>query len=569
MAPAIAHTMTTAPPPILAGPLQTEFVSFPNRVGLRVAACLDHTGGDLRARPWVLLAPKYGETKKNNLQLAHHLAANGLNILRFDHTNHVGESEGEMSRFTLPGAVEDILGAVDYLEDALGVKETGLVASSLSARMAIRAACHDPRVNHLVCLVGVVNVRRTLNVVYQEDVVANFLAGKRWGVNDVLGFPIHFEHFLGALVGSGLHTLEGTCAELAALRAPVVFLAASNDAWVEPEDVRRAAAAAPTAHLEIFEDAMHELRENPAVSERAFRQLVRLCVSRACGDAAGQAEPMVPDRAALLRQNKVERERLRLTSSDREPEPEFWDRYLSKYEFFENVDAYQYYISQVGGLLGAFRPGEAVLDAGCGNGLFGLWVARHLLTRAAPLPEPPVTYVGVDLTHGGLADALARHGRLMAGGPDDRARASLSFAYTQANFDEMAGSKLGFASETFDKICCSLLLSYLRRPEDLLRELRRLLRPGGVLVVSSMKPFCDLSEIYRRYVARGDLSVREVDSARALLSAAGKIKAREELGIYTFYPAEELEAMLAAAGFRHLRSSPSFGGQASVVRAEK
>ncbi len=64
--------MTTETPPPLAGPLQTDFVSFPNRAGLRAAACLDHAGGDLRARPWVLLTPKYGETKKNNLLLAYH-----------------------------------------------------------------------------------------------------------------------------------------------------------------------------------------------------------------------------------------------------------------------------------------------------------------------------------------------------------------------------------------------------------------------------------------------------------------------------------------------------------------
>ena len=71
---------TTDLSPALAGQLQTDFVSFSNRAGLRVAACLDHAGAGWAAAPWVVVAPKYGETKKNNLQLAYQLAANGLNV---------------------------------------------------------------------------------------------------------------------------------------------------------------------------------------------------------------------------------------------------------------------------------------------------------------------------------------------------------------------------------------------------------------------------------------------------------------------------------------------------------
>jgi ubiquinone/menaquinone biosynthesis C-methylase UbiE len=127
---------------------------------------------------------------------------------------------------------------------------------------------------------------------------------------------------------------------------------------------------------------------------------------------------------------------------------------------------------------------------------------------------------------------------------------------------------IDFATATFDKICCSLLLSYLKKPERLLRGLHRVLRPGGKIVVSSMKPFCDLSLIYRRY-AEGHRTDQEIESARDLLRAAGKIKVKEEQGYYTFYSAEELSEMMTAAGFIHLQTFASFGNQAVVVRAEK
>ena len=139
------------------GQIRTDFVTYQNRTGLRIAACLDHVGGEMRARPWVLMAPKFGETKKTTLHLAYHLVANGVNVLRFDPTNHVGESEGRMLDFVLPGVVDDIIAGLDYLENHFGVSQVTGVANSLSARCMLRVAVGDPRIKKLICVAGVVD----------------------------------------------------------------------------------------------------------------------------------------------------------------------------------------------------------------------------------------------------------------------------------------------------------------------------------------------------------------------------------------------------------------------------
>lgn len=557
------------------GQIRTEFVHFPSRTGLKVAACLDHCG-DLAGRPWVVIAPKYGETKKNNLQLAYYLAANGLNVLRFDQTNHVGESEGRMQDFTLPGAVDDIVACYDFLEERGFARQAVLVSNSLSARCAFRAAVGESRITRLISVVGVVNMQHTLKMVYNDDIFGTFLQGRHWGLTDILGFDINGEIFLGTAVDARMHDLEGTLADLAALRVPLVYFFAMNDTWVNYHDVVKATENQPLARLVAVEGAMHEVRENPKAAEEVFRRVVWACLSETDYPGDEQARLQIPDKRLILAQNKQERERLRRSEMPAESETTFWSGYLEKYSVLEKSEDYRQYMELLGRLC-AFRPGATVLDAGCGNGMFGRWVLHEAMKQrrvkfsAADLPS---LYVGLDLTDRGLQDAMGHHldavGRyadeLRRGGPP-------GIGYLRFDFNDLAdpaggAAQLPFADGTFDVVCCSLVLSYLRRPLALLKELHRVARPGCVAVISSMKPHCDMSAIYRDFMEQ-QVSAEEIDRARNLLRAAGKIRMKEEVGHYAFFSDAELAALAAEAGFEVCERFHSLGNQAVVVKAQK
>jgi ubiquinone/menaquinone biosynthesis C-methylase UbiE len=103
-------------------------------------------------------------------------------------------------------------------------------------------------------------------------------------------------------------------------------------------------------------------------------------------------------------------------------------------------------------MAGMVRLDGLVLDNGCGNG-FLADVCRDL--------APAARWVGIDISNGMLAKARRHHPRLVRGD----------------------STRLPFADQTFDTIFARSLLHHLPDPEAGVREMARVLKPGGELVV--------------------------------------------------------------------------------------
>jgi len=241
----------------------------------------------------------------------------------------------------------------------------------------------------------------------------------------------------------------------------------------------------------------------------------------------------------------------------------------------EQAKYYIEYFSKMGTLIGAFRPADVILDAGCGNGFYGVGVLRSL-SQHLPLMDSsacPFHYCGIDLTDAGLLRSYSRHIDEML----ELQRESLiqlkgvSFSYRKMNFDLVGGAEgrqLPFSNGSINKVCSSLLISYLKEPVDLLREFHRILKPGGVAVVSSMKPGCDMTVVYHDSVAAAYTEGNDRD-AKVLLSAAGKIKVKKDVELYHFFTREELSELAREAGFTDIEVYRSFGDQANLIRIVK
>jgi ubiquinone/menaquinone biosynthesis C-methylase UbiE/pimeloyl-ACP methyl ester carboxylesterase len=194
------------------------------------------------------------------------------------------------------------------------------------------------------------------------------------------------------------------------------------------------------------------------------------------------------------------------------------------------------------------REAETVLEIGR--------AARFLLGRT--LPE--------DLRPGAAAPA----------GP--RTAADLRFRHLRFG-EATAALRLDLPDGCFDRIGSSLVLPYLYDPLASLREMHRLLRPGGVLVVSSIRPNFDPSKLYtegaeilERQRAQGDGQVgRKLEALRHFANMVSRLIELEEDGRFRFFDADVLRALVAEAGFSRVHTFDAFGTPptAILVRAEK
>jgi ubiquinone/menaquinone biosynthesis C-methylase UbiE len=193
--------------------------------------------------------------------------------------------------------------------------------------------------------------------------------------------------------------------------------------------------------------------------------------------------------------------------------------------------------------LADIQPGERVLDVGTGSGIVAIEAARRL--RAAG------RIVGVDLSRAMLTQA-GLHARNTPG------RDQIALAETDAEH-------LPFATATFDCVVSLFALLHFPNPSQALSEMRRVLKPGGRLVlgIGSRPPLASLKGL-RHYLARvpdviGQRTGRLLVAPAFLERVVGSVIPDEhdqeetELASHRATRVPETLRLVRAAGFTDLR----------------
>jgi len=233
----------------------------------------------LRAAP-ILIAPGFGRRMSAFSPLAHYLALNGFEVIRYDPLDHVGSSSGDMVDFTMSTSLESMRIVADWMLNERGFDGIGIVATSLSARVAYRLVSTMKRIRFLVTAVGVTNLRSTLENAFGEDYCP-------WAL-DKLPKYVQFEkqhqidtaRFHQDCTEHDWWRLEGTVEELRDCPVPVVTFIGSEDTWVRESDVRAAFDGSRSGSRFIYTLAGsgHYLGHNAAIARQFFREITRASI---------------------------------------------------------------------------------------------------------------------------------------------------------------------------------------------------------------------------------------------------------------------------------------------------
>lgn len=196
---------------------------------------------------------------------------------------------------------------------------------------------------------------------------------------------------------------------------------------------------------------------------------------------------------------------------------EFWVKIIR-----QGLDRYRTELTDaaVFGAIGSCA-GLAVLDGGCGEGC----LSRYLAVRGAAV-------YGIDTS-----------GALIAAAEQERERLHLTIEYQVASLEAIP-----YPSKKFDIVVCNHVMSDLANPAAALKEIGRVTKPGGKLVLLMLHPCFYTASAERSN--HGDLPVDAYFSTRRIdqrFNVAG-IESPDEVHM-NFRPLEDYMSFLADSGY--------------------
>jgi demethylmenaquinone methyltransferase/2-methoxy-6-polyprenyl-1,4-benzoquinol methylase len=222
------------------------------------------------------------------------------------------------------------------------------------------------------------------------------------------------------------------------------------------------------------------------------------------------------------------------------PVAETYDRYARLLSFAQDGRWRSFLVSRI-----AATPGDRILDVACGTAAVSLELVRRF----------NCSVVGVDQSSAMLAEA---HRRVERAGETSR-----------IDLREARAEDLPFESGSFDGLTFTYLLRYVDDPAATLRELARVVRPGGR--IASLEFFVPergtVNALWSAYVCAGlPLLGRAISPG---WHEIGRFLGPSIQAFWRQHPLEELLELWGAAGVENVEARPLSLGGGIVIWGER
>jgi PAS domain S-box-containing protein len=481
-----------------------------NREGYRIALCHDCPRQTQATNlPAVLLCPGYGTSQQAYVALAYFLAGCGLRVLRYDHSRHIGLSDGDPSQTTFTSLEDDLDTVLAFIQKEWPGASLTLLAPDLLGRIALRRQDWHRLIRRLLLLNPTLDVRDCLTTLHQRDLIHDHLTGIRFGTGNLLGLPLDIDRFLADAVGAQYADVSTLREDIAHCRTEVVILTAGPDTPESPIPAPSPPLLNETINLLGARSSRVSLPSTiltagdvaPKALHVSWQRFLQLCHPPDTWPHPSSVTFPVILRSTTVR-SRFERDQLRakyaVGAAARE---RLWTAQTDLTPTLDELPTYWQYIDHLYQLSQPLDEGLALLEVGCGIHSFVRLLLLNLSYRLRAQTwhhTKPLRYVGIDFSTPALHAAQAatkdavRHVNSLFSG-----RISTPTPVAQSWVLGRSMDALPFADHSFDRIIANLSLSFAPSPLHALRELFRVLRPGGKLIVSAFTPLADMALLYR------------------------------------------------------------------------
>jgi len=560
---------------------QVSVVSIPrecrNPRGLTIMIADDHLRQSLAPNtPVVIIAPGYGQTALDATTLSYYLAHHQLRVLRYDHTNHVGLSDGELQQVTLRSMQADLLKVTEFVQHTWPTAPLIVMASDMAARVALKMAVQSRPLDLLLLINPVVDIQAMLMTVHGHDLVADHRYGLRRGIANLLGLNVDVDRFVGDIVAGHFTDLASTIADLRLLRSPSAILTTPSSPFrpLPPADLPQAFLTALGAQTRLATVPAPLLGQNLPLNEQhppAFQKILEQI-------AATVSLPTIPvefraqTRRMLARQQRIEMERTRLHHNLSQVAREALRVAHLQLSQLGNLHEHWKLLDDLYRLLSPLNPGSMLVDVGVGHGDFVRATMVNQAYRSRQRgwsPERPVQLIGVEHSHDSLTQARqslhALHRELDSDfGGTLTIHPPLTTEWMHADWTQ----SLPFKDHSLHRIVCNLSLPFVPSPLVTIRELYRMLHPQGRLVLTVFHPDTDLSVLYRQHLQRANQDEFS-PQAQIVLHYLGRLREAIRYGLLHTFDRSSLTSFLQQAGILTSRILPALDGHALVAVIEK
>ncbi|BFU91876.1 MAG: hypothetical protein NTAFB01_30630 [Nitrospira sp.] len=549
-----------------------------NTHGQTIAVTADHARHEISLdTPIIVVIPGFGSTQTDYVPLSFYLAANHVRVLRYDHSNHIGQSEGNILHITLRNMQADLRSILNFVHATWPAAPVALLAEGIAARVAVKVMAQSTATDQLFLLNPVLDLETALSSIHHSNIVETYRHGHRQGVANLWGLNVNVDKFIGDAITGEYVDLASSRADFAQLAAPPVILVSpkkyrSIEHMFGPQDQPLSTLAPRPTVVSLPTDVSGKSEVNDERRAEAFKTILKLISTSLIGDSPS-AQVREPSLFDVYQQRQLEHERIRIRYHiSQATRTALWGAHLAHLPQLENLPDYSALTNELYGRLLPLEPGMTVLDIGCGQGNFARLLLTNQAYRSAHQGGPtsiPLRYVGLDQSHESLRLAEGQTHTfaedlppsLTAAAPADQ-RLATSWTHTDWN------APFPFTDGSIERILCQLSLSFTPSPLYCLRQMLRVLHPDGTAVVTCFQSHTDLSMLFRRHLHATDRDESN-SPAKIVLHYLGRLREAVRHGLLHTYERDELACLLAHAGAGSIQFFPVLDNQLLLAIVQK